>query len=412
MQTHDPQAQRELALEAVNKLRAAGYDALFAGGCVRDQLIGRTPKDYDVATNARPDAIRALFGKRRTIPIGAAFGVITLLGPGKSSGQIDIATFRQDAKYTDGRHPDAVVFSTAEVDAQRRDFTINGLFCDPTTNEIIDYVGGRADLDRQIIRAIGDAKQRIAEDKLRMLRAVRFAATFNFRLDPDTEAAIQSMSGELKVVSVERIAAELRTMLVIANRSRAVKLLDDVGLLAVVLPEVTPADRSDDWQRMLDELATLDAPSFPLALAVLLHRFADAETVSAIGTRWKLANREIDHAVWLVQHKEALCNAAEQPWPSLQRLLIEHDIGSLLSFHVASHPDGAVDVAYCREKLALPAPELNPAPLITGDDLKAHGIPPGKIYQSLLDAVRNAQLEKRVRSKEDALTEAMKLYRG
>lgn len=172
------QSPRQFAVEVVERLRTAGYEALWAGGCVRDQLLQRTPKDYDVATSAHPDQIRDVFGRRRTLPIGAAFGVITVLGP-KSAGQIEVATFRQDATYSDGRHPDSVTFSTAEEDARRRDFTINGLFYDPLNEQVIDFVGGQQDIDRRVVRAIGDPYERIAEDKLRMLRAVRFSATFD-----------------------------------------------------------------------------------------------------------------------------------------------------------------------------------------------------------------------------------------
>src|SRR5688572_4921449 len=181
----DPVRQRAFALEIVEKLRAAGFEALWAGGCVRDELLGLTPKDYDVATSAMPDQIRDVFGRRRTLPIGAAFGVITVLGP-RAAGQVEVATFRTDAAYSDGRRPDSVTFTDAEHDAQRRDFTINGLFYDPIEGKVVDFVGGQEDLKRGTIRAIGDPRLRIAEDKLRMLRAVRFAATFNFAIDPDT----------------------------------------------------------------------------------------------------------------------------------------------------------------------------------------------------------------------------------
>src|SRR4249920_3694792 len=174
-----PDHQRAFALEIAQKLRAAGFESLWAGGCVRDELLGIPPKDYDVATNATPDQIRDLFGHRRTLPIGAAFGVVTVLGP-RHAGQIDVATFRSDATYSDGRHPDSVKFTSAEQDAERRDFTINGLFYDPVGGEVVDYVGGQQDLAGRVIRAIGDARLRLAEDKLRMLRAVRFAAAFEF----------------------------------------------------------------------------------------------------------------------------------------------------------------------------------------------------------------------------------------
>src|SRR5262245_11907033 len=167
----DPARQHAFALEIAQKLRAAGFEALWAGGCVRDELLGLVPKDYDVATSATPDQIRDLFGHRRTLPIGAAFGVITVLGT-RAAGQIEVATFRSDAAYSDGRHPDSVTFTTAKHDAQRRDFTINGLFFDPVAEQVVDYVDGQQDLTRRVIRAIGDPRLRIGEDRLRMLRAV------------------------------------------------------------------------------------------------------------------------------------------------------------------------------------------------------------------------------------------------
>src|SRR6185295_1585440 len=238
----DVTRQRAFALEIAQKLRAAGFEALWAGGCVRDELLGLTPKDYDVATSAKPEQIRDLFGRRRTLPIGASFGVITVLGP-REAGQIEVATFRTDAAYSDGRHPDSVTFTTAEHDAQRRDFTINGLFYDPIAQQVVDYVGGQQDLKAKILRAIGDPRLRLSEDKLRMLRAVRFAAAFNFAIDPDTLTAIQDMAPEINTVSAERIGIEIRRMLIDPNRASALKLLREANLLVQVLPEV--ADLSD-----------------------------------------------------------------------------------------------------------------------------------------------------------------------
>ena len=185
--------QRRFAADVVRRLRAAGFEAYWAGGCVRDQLLARTPKDYDVATSATPDQIRTLFGRRRTLAIGAAFGVISVIGP-KPAGMVEVTTFRRDAAYSDGRHPDSVTFSSAEEDASRRDFTINGLFYDPVEGRVIDFVGGQRDLAERRLRAIGCARDRFAEDKLRMLRAVRFAAALDFALDDEARAAIAEIS--------------------------------------------------------------------------------------------------------------------------------------------------------------------------------------------------------------------------
>src|SRR3954470_5971345 len=224
----DPKLAREFAVDVARRLRESGHQALWAGGCVRDQLMAQMPKDYDVATDAVPDRVREVFGKRRTLPIGASFGVITVLGS-QGAGQIDVATFRRDAAYSDGRHPDAVSFSDAEHDAQRRDFTINGLFFDPVEDRVIDFVGGQEDLARRVVRAIGDPLARIAEDKLRMLRAVRFAARFDFAIEDKTLAAIKQQARELIIVSAERVATELRLILTHPNRARGIELLAETG---------------------------------------------------------------------------------------------------------------------------------------------------------------------------------------
>src|SRR5947208_9104318 len=230
--------EREFAVDVVRRLRDAGFQGLWAGGCVRDDLLGLVPKDYDVATDARPEQVQALF--RRTVAVGASFGVVEVLGPRTPAGplKVQVATFRADGSYSDGRHPDAVVFSSPEEDARRRDFTVNGMFFDPLTEQVIDYVGGRDDLRDGVLRAIGDPAQRFAEDKLRLLRAVRFATRFNLTLDPATAHAIRAMAGEITVVSAERIADELRKLLTDPRRAAGMRLMDEVALVTPILPEV------------------------------------------------------------------------------------------------------------------------------------------------------------------------------
>lgn len=429
----DANQQRDFALTVLRRLRAAGHEAYWAGGCVRDCLLGRAPKDYDVATNAVPEQIRDLFGRRRTLEIGIAFGVVAVIGP-KEAGIVEVTTFRHDAPYSDGRHPDAVSFTTAQDDAQRRDFTINGLFYDPLEADeprrVKDFVGGIDDLRGRVIRAIGDPRARFDEDKLRMLRAVRFAATFDFALDAGTRQAVIELANTLTVVSAERIAQEMRAMLIHPRRAAAVRLLRETGLLEVVLPELVPLDgRPVDaaqpsgenlWQRTLAVLERLERQSFPLALAAVLHA-ADwqaeepaaaagaekaAEAVRQVSGRWRLSNKETELAAWLVEHHRALLFAEMAPWPRLQRLLISPGIDELLALHAAiasAAGHGTSHVDYCRRKLALPAAELNPPPLLTGDDLKRHGIPPGKIYKTLLDRVRDAQLDREVATLDEAL---------
>ena len=200
--------EREFATDVVRRLRAAGFQALWAGGCVRDRLLGREPHDYDVATDARPEQVRQLF--RRTVAVGVAFGVVEVLGPRTPAGplKVQVATFRADVSYSDGRHPDAVVFSSPEEDARRRDFTINGMFFDPLDNRLLDYVGGQDDLRAGLLRAIGDARVRITEDKLRMLRAVRIATRFGLTIEPDTAVAIRAMAGQIRYDHPERTGPE------------------------------------------------------------------------------------------------------------------------------------------------------------------------------------------------------------
>lgn len=437
----DPVQQRDFALSVVRRLREAGHEAYWAGGCVRDCLLGRTPKDYDVATNALPEKIRDLFGLRRTLEIGIAFGVVAVIGP-KEAGIVEVTTFRHDAPYSDGRHPDAVSFTTAEADAQRRDFTINGLFYDPLeadeSRRVKDFVGGVEDLHRRVIRAIGEPRARFDEDKLRMLRAVRFAATFDFAIDQGTRQAVIELASTLTIVSAERIAQEMRVMLVHARRASAMRLLRETALLAVVLPELValesqPVDVSQPngetlWQRTLAVLDRLDRQSFPLALAAALHATGwqaaepvdgagaatAAEAVRRVSERWRLSNKDTEQAAWLVEHHRALIAAETLPWPRLQRLLVCPGIDELLSLHAAiaaAAGQGTSHVNHCRRKLSLPDAELNPPPLLTGDDLKRHGIPPGKIYKTLLDRVRDAQLEGEVSTLDEALTLVDRLTR-
>jgi poly(A) polymerase len=437
-----PSEQRELAVHVLRKLREAGYRALWAGGCVRDQLLGRTPNDYDVATSATPPEIRQVFGRRHTLEIGAAFGVVAVLG-GKGAGMVEVTTFRRDAQYSDGRHPDAIVFSTPEDDAQRRDFTINGLFYDPLEERVIDYVGGVADLERRLVRAIGDPRARFSEDKLRMIRAVRIAAGFDFALDEATLKAIDEMANTINVVSPERIAQEMRKMLVHAQRAEAVELLHRSGLLQALLPELltlisdeVDVSRTGDptphgvdlWRHTRQVLAALREPTFPLALAALAHASAEqpphadnpqqvesaraqaVQTVTTICERWRLSNKEQDRATWLVEHHGRLTDAARQPWSTLQPLLVAAGGSELVALHEAEAADAAdvalqhaADVEFCRARLAWPQDQLIPPPLISGDDLARHGVPKGAIYRMLLERVRNAQLDGQILDQRQAL---------
>jgi poly(A) polymerase len=406
----DPALSRQFALAVVAKLRAAGHQALWAGGCVRDQLLGKTPKDYDVATDAEPERIREVFGRRRTLAIGAAFGVITVLGP-KEAGQVEVATFRRDIGYSDGRRPDAVAFTSAEEDAKRRDFTINGIFFDPVSNEYHDYVGGQEDLKNHVLRAIGNPHERFAEDKLRMLRAVRFAATFHFALDAGTLSAVQNHAPDIRAVSAERIAAEMRRMLLHENRVAAMRLLRESALLPEILPELATQLFSEpaSWDRTLAILEQLKAPSFAMALAALLrevHSHVGLAEVKTCLARWKLPNEDSSGVLLLLREEPLVRSAETHPWPLIQRLLAGPRAEEVVSFSEAVAVvlgEGLESIGFCRQKLALPAAALNPPSLITGEDLKRLGISLGPTYRDILEAVRDEQLNGRLSSADDAV---------
>ncbi|MBC8117031.1 MAG: CCA tRNA nucleotidyltransferase, partial [Candidatus Saccharimonas sp.] len=345
---------REFAVEIVRRLRAAGHTALLAGGCVRDLLLGREPKDYDVATTARPEQVRELFGHRRTLAVGASFGVIVVTGP-REAGHVEVATFRTEGPYHDGRRPESVAFCTPEEDAQRRDFTINGMFYDPIDARVLDFVGGEADLAARVIRAIGDPHERMREDKLRMLRAVRFAATLDFALDEITAAAVREMADEIVVVSQERIAQELRRMLVDPHRRRAVELCADVRLLNVILPELGGEREPEGIRpplRKLDELTLLQQPSFELAFATLLHSLPARPVVYDICHRLRLSNDETDRIEWLVAHQDDLADAPSQMPARLKRTLAHpyrDDLIALLRVKRLAHAADMQPVLFCDE---------------------------------------------------------------
>ncbi len=416
--------ERDFAIAVVRRLREAGHEALWAGGCVRDELLGRVPRDYDVASSARPEEVRKLF--RRTVAVGMAFGVVEVLGP--KPLKVQVATFRSDGAYTDGRHPDAVVFSSAREDALRRDFTINGMFFDPLEDRLIDYVEGQEDLKAKVLRAIGDPAARFAEDKLRMLRAVRLATRFELEIEPATLAAIRKMASQIGVVSAERIADELRQLLVHPRRAAGLTLLDQTDLVWPLVPELLPmqnlpqgppsAPTGDLWQHVLRVLDLLGPEvSFPLALATLLHDVGKPRSVGRTPDRYtfyshehigrrmaeeiclrlKLSNAERERVAWLVEKHQFLADARQMRTSKLKTTLAHPGIGELLALHRADAlaSDRAADhVDYCEFLLReWTETDLNPPPLLTGHDLTRHGLEPGPRFKELLDAVREAQLE-------------------
>jgi poly(A) polymerase len=432
-------SERDYARRVVQRLRDAGYQALWAGGCVRDELLGLTPTDYDVATDARPEEVCHVFP--RTVTVGMSFGVVEVLGPRTRHGplKVQVATFRADGEYVDGRRPESVRYSThPREDAIRRDFTINGMFFDPLEDRLIDFVGGQADLQARVLRAIGDPAQRFTEDKLRLLRAVRFATRFDLTLEPATEAAIKAMAAQIQVVSAERIAEELRRLLVCPQRARGVALMDQTGLVAAVLPELLEmkglpqgppqAPTGDLWAHVLRVLDRLGpAPSFPLAFAALLHDVGKRRTVgrtpdrytfysheevsrrlaSDICLRLKLSNAERERIEWLVKKHQYLCDARQMRPSKLKTTLAHPGIRELLALHRADAlASGQSDdhVAYCEELLHQWSPaDLNPPALLTGLDLIRRGLKQGRLFKKLLDAVREAQLDGTVQTTEQAL---------
>jgi poly(A) polymerase len=401
--------ERDFAVEVVRELQQAGFQALWAGGCVRDELLGLSPNDYDVATDAHPEQVMKLF--RRSIAVGAAFGVIEVIGPRGPHRQhltVEVATFRSDGAYSDGRRPDSVTFSSPEEDARRRDFTVNGMFFDPIAGQHHDYVGGRTDLEARVLRAIGDPVARFTEDKLRVLRAVRIAARFELAIDPATRAAARTIAPQIAAVSAERIAEELRRLLTDRNRARGIVLLRDLNLVAAILPEL-----STDLNRFARVVASLDAEaSFELAFAAMLLSLPRRQ-VEAIANRLKLSSAEKTRLGWLVEHHQVLVDAPTMRLSRLKPILVHPGIGELLELHRAealADGRGAAPVAFCERMIReTPPEELNPPPAVTGADLIDLGLKPGPEFKRLLDAVREAQLEGCVRSKDDALRQVREL---
>jgi poly(A) polymerase len=419
-------ARRAYATEIVARLRSEGFEAYWAGGCVRDFLLGIGPSDYDVATDARPEQVMTMF--RRTCAVGASFGVVRVLG-NAASGDVEVATFRSDGVYLDGRRPESVTYSTAEFDASRRDFTINGMFYDPVDARVIDFVGGRADLDAGILRAIGDPSARFTEDRLRLLRAVRFAARFKLAIETETRRAIDAMAGEVTGVSAERIAQELRRMIVDPSRVMAMNLAYETGLVAAILPQLMPLKHwrvrdpvfpdGDLWDRTMRTLAELRAsPSFPLAFAALVrdtalpesatdHERRGSEIARSLAGSLKLANAERDAVVWLIESHHALDDPSQLAQSRLKRILASrgvHDLLELVRAEAMATTGETSHVDFCEAYLRdEPAGPINPPPLLTGHDLVKHGLAPGPRFAILLDQVRDAQLDRIILTRDEAL---------
>ncbi len=476
---------KDFATEIVHALRQRGFQAYLVGGCVRDLLLGREPADYDVATDATPEQVMSIFPE--TFAVGAQFGVVLVplprdtgsagVSPATSSDAnesrrdagapspqpghaaladdrrpttddhaafghhhaVEVATFRSDVGYSDGRHPDAVRYTnSAQEDVQRRDFTINGLLMDPATGEVLDHVGGRRDLERGVIRTIGEPDLRFGEDKLRMLRAIRFAARFDYWIEPKTQAAIQRLAPQIHQVSCERIRDELLKMLTEGHAAHAFKLLDQTGLLKELLPEVAAMKgvaqppqfhpEGDVWVHTLLLLEGLPPGcSRTLAMGALLHDVGKPPTfrvapdrirfdghvevgekiAQQICRRLRFSNDETEQICALVEHHMRFADASRMKPSTLKRFFRLPRFAEHLEMHrldcLASHRDLSL-YDFVRQRLAeTPPEEIRPAPLVTGDDLIALGYRPGPAFKQILSAAEDAQLEGRLTSKDEAL---------
>ena len=431
------------ATQVVRELRDRGFSAYLVGGCVRDLVLGREPADYDVATSATPEEVMRIFP--RTYAVGAQFGVVLVpvlrdgAGGDRVNYAIEVATFRSDGLYSDGRHPDQVQFSSdARLDVQRRDFTINGLLLDPLSQEVLDYVGGRQDLEQGIIRAIGRPHQRFSEDKLRMLRAVRFAARFGYQIERQTFNAIRELAGKIHQVSHERIRDEILKMLTEGRARHAFELLDETNLLPEVLPEVKKMQgveqppqfhpEGDVWVHTLMLLEGLpEGCSKTLALGVLLHDVGKPPTFrrapdrirfdqhAEVGTkmaeeicrRFHMSNEETEQVCALVANHMRFGDVMRMKESTLKRFFRLPQFEEHMELHrldcLSSHRDLTLyDFAKARFE-HIPPEQIRPSPLITGADLIAAGYKPSPQFKELLTAVEDAQLEGSISTREEAL---------
>lgn len=420
------------ALTIMQRLRDRGHRALLAGGCVRDLLLDRTPKDYDIATDADPKRVMQLF--EHTVPVGAQFGVVLVL---QNDRTYEVATFRKDHAYPDGRHPEKVTFSDEKEDALRRDFTINGLFYDPVERTILDYVGGEADLRARVLRAIGRAEDRFREDHLRIMRAVRFTPRFGLNMDPETREAAALLAPLSVEVSAERLRDEIKKIVSEGPPDEAIELMRELGVLHYVFPEIEAMigvrqpeqfhPEGDVYTHTLLALRLLEKPSVTLAMGTLLHdigkpptfqikeriRFdghceVGAEMADRLLRRLKFPNEERERICDLVRHHLKFKDVKNMRESTLKRFLRMDHFDEHLEMHrvdcLASHADLTLH-AFCSEKLrAFTREQIRPPRLITGDDLIGLGLDPGPVFKQVLEEVETAQLEGRLSTREDALS--------
>jgi len=391
------------AVYVIRALREAGHEALLAGGCVRDRLLGEPPKDFDVATSAEPAEVQRLF--ERTEPVGAQFGVVLVLVGGNA---IEVATFRSDGDYHDGRHPSWVRFSTPREDALRRDFTINALFLEPDSGRVIDFVGGREDLAARRLRTVGNAEARFREDRLRMLRAVRFAARFELAVDPPVRAACRRMAPCIRGVARERITDELTRIAVGPAPDRALALLQDFGLLPWVLPGVA-ADGPG-----LSTLRRLPSPrSVPLGLAGFLRRVSGPARERVLGgLRLSGADRKAVGAILDIASR--LRRFRELDVAGQKRLVRRPEFADAIALELAADPaDGVAALEAARvARTSWSETDLHPSRHLDGSDLIALGVPAGPEIGRLLRLLEDEALRGRVKSREDAMRVVLRGRRG
>jgi poly(A) polymerase len=432
-------SEQDNAIAIVKRLRAEGYESFCAGGCVRDMLLGKIPQDYDITTNAKPDEVAKIFPQ--TIPVGAQFGVVLVLVEGQP---FEVATFRHDGPYLDGRRPEHVRYGSLQEDILRRDFTINGMVYDPIENRVIDRVNGQRDLESKLIRAIGDPRERFAEDRLRMIRAVRFAASLGFEIESDTFAAICDLSPTIREISWERIGVEITRILTEGGARRGLELMDQTGLLRVLLPEIDALKgveqspeyhpEGDVFTHTLLALGQLHAPSETLAYGCLLHDVAkavcrqrDGERLTfyghtekgaamaeAILKRLKRSRWTRERVAYLVRNHLRHTQARNMRLSTLKRFLGEDGIDELLELTRIDALSANGDLQYyefCKRKLAeLNQEEIHPEPLLRGRDLIAMGFSPGPSFHDILGRVEEAQLGGELSSREQALAWVEKHY--
>lgn len=433
--------RREKAVAVIERLKQAGYEAYFAGGSVRDMLLGRDPDDYDIATSARPEDIQKIFP--RTLEVGAQFGVVLVLSEGDA---FEVATFRYDGPYLDGRRPSEVRYAGLEDDIRRRDFTVNGLMYDPLEDRLIDLVGGRDDLARRRIRAIGDARARFQEDRLRMIRAARFSASLGFDIERETLDAIGAEASHITQVSSERIGEEVTRILTEGGARRGFEIMDATGLLPLILPEISAmhgVEQSPDYHPEGDVfvhtmlvLEKLVEPTESVAYGALLHDVGKpvtagrneqritfyghteqgAEMAVAILKRLKRSRSVWERVAYLVKNHLRHVQAPKMRVSTLKRFLGEPGIDELLEVTRVDALASNGDLQYydfCRQRMAeLKHEEIHPPPLVTGKDLIALGLEPGPMFHVILDRVKEAQLEGELCDRQQALDWIEKEYGG